>query len=191
MASMTADAETMRERIARARRGEPGAATRLVRDHDAWVRSAIYAVTGRSELVDDLVQQIWTRVWERLDTLENPEQFRAWLYSVARNTALDGSMADKRRRTRFTPLDDQAAPLDRRQPGPLAAVARGELQATLVGAVQALPALYREPFVLRHLEDWNYAEIGQVLGLSVETVETRLVRARRMLREMLQGKVEP
>ncbi len=188
---MTADAETMRERIARARRGEPGAAARLVRDHDAWVRSAIYAVTARSELVDDLVQQIWTRVWERLDTLENPEQFRAWLYSVARNTALDGSMADKRRRSRFTPLDDHAAPLDRRQPGPLAAVARGELQATLVGAVQSLPALYREPFVLRHLEDWNYAEIGQVLGLSVETVETRLVRARRLLREMLQGKVEP
>jgi RNA polymerase sigma-70 factor (ECF subfamily) len=57
--------------------------------------------------------------------------------------------------------------------------------------VQSLPALYREPFVLRHLQDWSYAEIGEVLGLTTETVETRLVRARRMLREMLQGKVEP
>ena len=55
---------------------------------------------------------------------------------------------------------------------------------------ELLPAIYREPFVLRHLEDWSYAEIGEVLGLSVDTVETRLVRARRLLREMLQGKVE-
>ena len=191
MPSVTADAETLRERIAQVRDGEPGAAARLVRDHDAWVRSAIYAVTGRPDLVDDLVQQTWTRVWERLDTLENPEQFRSWLYSIARHAAIDGSIADRRRRTRFTPLEGQAPPPDQRQSEPVASAARRELQATLIGAVQALPALYREPFVLRHLEDWSYAEIGRVLGLSVETVETRLVRARRLLRESLQGKVEP
>ena len=72
----------------------------------------------------------------------------------------------------------------------LAAAAGNELEATLLQAVQALPVIYREPFVLRHLEDWSYAEIGEVLGLSVDTVETRLVRARRLLRESLQGKIE-
>ena len=66
----------------------------------------------------------------------------------------------------------------------------GEEQRNLVlDAVQSLPALYREPFVLRHLEDWSYREIGELLELPVDTVETRLVRARRLLREMLQGKV--
>jgi RNA polymerase sigma-70 factor (ECF subfamily) len=53
-----------------------------------------------------------------------------------------------------------------------------------------LPAIYREPFALRHLEGWTYAEIGTVLDLPLETVETRLVRARRLLREMLSGKVD-
>lgn len=66
-----------------------------------------------------------------------------------------------------------------------------ETHRTLLGAIEALPAIYREPFALRHLEDWSYARIGEALGLPVETVETRLVRARRLLRESLKGKIEP
>ena len=55
----------------------------------------------------------------------------------------------------------------------------------VLGAIRGLPAIYREPFILRHLEDWNYQQIAQTLGVSVEAVETRLVRARRLLREAL------
>ena len=56
-------------------------------------------------------------------------------------------------------------------------------------AIRALPALYREPFVLRHLNDWSYQEIGDVMGMPVDSVETRLVRARRFLREALKDKL--
>lgn len=189
MSSVTIDAESMRQLVAEAQQGDRVAADRLVREHASWVRSAIYAVTGRTELVDDIAQQVWVRVWQRLGTLESPQRLRSWLYAVARNTALDARLAERRREvlTRSA-IDPRAA--DGARPGPPGAVAGRELQATLLQAVQALPAHYREPFVLRHLEDWSYAEIGDVLNLSVETVETRLVRARRLLREMLQGKVE-
>jgi RNA polymerase sigma-70 factor (ECF subfamily) len=44
-----------------------------------------------------------------------------------------------------------------------------------------LPAAYREPFVLRHLEQWPYATIAEVLGITPMAVETRVARARRML----------
>jgi RNA polymerase sigma-70 factor (ECF subfamily) len=56
-------------------------------------------------------------------------------------------------------------------------------------AIQALPALYREPFVMRHLNGWTYSEIADVMGMPVDSVETRLVRARRFLRESLKDKV--
>ncbi len=59
----------------------------------------------------------------------------------------------------------------------------------LIEAIRALPALYREPFSLRHVHGWSYREIGEVLDMPVDTVETRLVRARRQLREALKGKV--
>ncbi len=190
MVTVTIDAESLREQIAKARRGDRWAAERLVRAHEGWVRSAIYAVSGRRDEADDLAQQVWARAWDRLDTLENPDQFRAWLYSIARNTAIDVGTAQRRRRAQTAALERATDVPDQQQRSPATVAAENELHATLLRAVQALPALYREPFVLRHLQDWSYAEIGEVLGLTIETVETRLVRARRMLRETLQGKVE-
>ena len=190
MSSLSIDAETMRRMVAEAQQGDRVAAEELIREHQPWVRSAIYAVTGRVDLVDDVAQQVWTRAWQRLDTLDNPRRLKSWLYAIARNTAIDAGVAHRRERDRTAPLDGQSGIGDRRQRSPYGAAAGNELQVTLLQAVQALPALYREPFVLRHLEDWSYAEIGEVLGLPVESVETRLVRARRMLRESLQGKVE-
>jgi RNA polymerase sigma-70 factor (ECF subfamily) len=187
---MSIDSESVRRMVTDAQQGDRVAADRLIRDHQGWVRSAVYAATGRADLVDDVVQQVWTRVWERLGTLENPRRLKPWLYSVARNAAIDACVAEDRRRVFNGPLGGDAPGPDGRHRSPFGAVAGRETHEVLLRAVQALPAIYREPFVLKHLEGWRYAEIGDVLGLTVETVETRLVRARRMLREMLEGKVE-
>jgi RNA polymerase sigma-70 factor (ECF subfamily) len=68
-------------------------------------------------------------------------------------------------------------------------VAAREQQALMLEAIASLPELYREPFVLKHAEGMSYRQIGELLGLPPDTVETRLVRARRLLREKLAGKV--
>ena len=60
---------------------------------------------------------------------------------------------------------------------------------TMLKAIGKLPEIYREPFVLKHLDGWSYAQIAEAMGLPVDTVETRLVRARRLLRQELAGKV--
>ena len=193
MSSVSIDAEMMGRLVSEAQQGSRAAVEQLIREHDAWVRSAIYAVTGRADLVDDIVQQVWVRVWQHLGTLADPRQLRAWLYTVARNAAIDCSTTEQRQRAWLGRLADGVGGRSSTSTycdGPFGAAAGNELQETLLRAVRSLPALYREPFVLRHLEDWSYAQIGEVLGLSVDTVETRLVRARRLLREMLQGKVE-
>ncbi|MEW6252214.1 MAG: RNA polymerase sigma factor [Planctomycetota bacterium] len=190
MSVVAIDAEAMRELVAGAQQGSRQAAERLIREHEGWVRSAIYGVTGRAELVDDIAQQVWTRAWQGLPGLADGRQLRSWLYTIARNTAIDYSMAHRRVQAAAVPLQHAAATPDRRDRGPDGTVAADELQKTLLQAVQSLPALYREPFVLRHLENWSYAEIASVLGLSVETIETRLTRARRLLREMLRGKID-
>lgn len=190
--SATLDSQAVGRLVLDARGGDRLAADRLVREHDRWIRSTIYAVTGRVDLVEDVAQQVWAQVWERLDTLREPTRLRSWLYNVARNAAIDASMASRRRRNETVSLEGTVEPpAEFRETNPVYSVIRDETQRVMLKAVQALPAIYREPFVLRHLEDWSYAEIGDVLNLSVETVETRLVRARRMLREMLKGKVTP
>ncbi len=175
--------------VALAQRGDRRAADRLVREHDGWVRSAIYAVIGRPDLVDDVAQQVWLRVWERLDTLQSPARLRPWLYTIARHTALDVGASHGRRSGRTTSLENVSAVDERSERHPAQAASRREQREVLLAAVQALPADYREPLVLRHLQDWSYAEIAQVLNVSVETVETRLVRGRALLRELLQDRV--
>ncbi len=191
MVSAILDTQAVSRLVVDARRGDRVAADRLIREHDRWVRSIVYAVCGRVDLVDDVTQQVWTQAWERLDSLRDPQRLRSWLYNIARNAAIDAGIARKRRSATVS-LEVAWEPSDGgRNVNPARAAMDGEVYGDLVDAVQSLPALYREPFVLRHLEDWSYAQIGEVLSLSVEAVETRLIRARRMLRETLKGKVAP
>ena len=185
---MAIDAEAWRQVVADARRGDRAAADRLVRENAAWIRSVIFAVTGRADGVDDIAQQVWARAWEQLDTLEDPSRLRSWLYSIARNAALDANEAGRRQRQAQKELSEHAA--TPRETSPVLRLAADELRTHVLEAIRALPVIYREPFVLRHVEDWSYAEIAAVLGLPIDSVETRLVRARRLLREWLQGKVE-
>ncbi len=189
MSSAIADAEALRTLVSAAQGGSRPAAEELVRAHEGWVRAVIYGVTGRPDMVDDVAQQVWAQVFERLESLEDPARLRSWLYTVARNAAIDASQARRRRSTTdLEVVGDSLRTRHREHPDQLAAGA--ELRQALLQAVQALPAIYREPFVLRHLEEWSYAEIGELLGMPEETVETRLVRARRLLREMLKGKID-
>ncbi len=192
MASVSLDLEALGHLVAEAQRGDRPAADRLVREHQRWVCSVIYGVSGRPDLVEDVAQQVWTQVWQRLDSLKDPRRLRSWLYTIARNAAIDAGVARKRHRDANVGLDAVKDGLgDRRAPGPVRWAMGNETHRALLGAIEALPAIYREPFALRHLEDWSYARIGEALGLPVETVETRLVRARRLLRESLKGKIEP
>lgn len=168
----------------------PASGEAAVRQHERWLRGVIYAVTGRLDLVDDVFQEVWIRACRQIHGVRDPKRIRGWLYRVARNAAIDARRS--LRRQRGVSLD--AVPGD--GPGehhsdPATRLMQSELRERLLRAVEALPMRYREPFVLRHLEDWSYAQIAELLGLSLETVETRLVRARRLLREMLDGNLNP
>ncbi len=187
----TLDADVLQQLVTGAQRGDRVAADALIREHDGWVRSIIYGVVGRPDLIDDIAQQVWTQVWTRLSSLKDPKRLRPWLYTIARNAAIDGGMAHRRARLRNGRLEPVAETrADDRASDPAGRVSRNELYETLLQAIQGLPMIYREPFALRHLEGWSYAEIGEVLQMPLETVETRLVRARRLLREGLTNRME-
>ena len=168
-------------------RGEPEALSEFVRRHERWVRGVIFGVVGRGDLVDDVAQHVWTSVWQQIGTLRDPGKWRAWLYQLTRRAAIDAGKRAKRRSRGEAAADDVAMTVAGPVPSPEADLIADERHRQVMQAVQSLPSHYREPFVLKHLEGWSYARIGEVLGLPVDTVETRLVRARRMLRETLQG----
>ncbi len=178
------------------RGGDRYAFSELVRRHSGWVRGVVFGVLGNRDGVEDVSQQVWTAVWQRIGELREPNRWRPWVYRLARNAAIDAGREWKRRRQRFQTLDAEhanAEPANRREPGPGDARRESgvaEKHRMVLSAVKGLPALYREPFVLRHLSGWTYREIADVMGMPVDSVETRLVRARRLLRESLRDEVK-
>ncbi len=170
--------------IAAAQRGESRALEAFVRRHDGWVRHVVYAAVGNPALVDDVAQQVWTTVWQQIGTLVDSARWRGWLYRTAKNAAIDAGI--KRARERRCRADFSHAGLLASKSGDPAIVAAvAEQHRRVLEAIRALPEIYREPFMLRHLEGWSYAQIGEAMDLPVDTVETRLVRARRQLRTSL------
>lgn len=171
--------------IAAAQRGERSALDAFVRRNDRWVRSVIYTTCGSTPHADDIAQQIWMRVWEQIGTLVEIARWRGWLYMLARNAAIDAGQKSSRLRKRQASLPDNGEHVATQSEEPALRIARAEDERRILNAIKGLPTIYREPFMLRHLEEWSYARIGEALNLPVDTVETRLVRARRMLRETL------
>jgi len=170
------------------RSGDRYAFEELVRRQHRWVCGIVFGVLGRQDQLDDVVQQVWLTVWQRIPKLRDPARWRSWLYRLTRNAAIDAGRNATRTRERSLAL-----PLEGHEPAGHGrtgeAADGGELHGEVLEAIKALPALYREPFVLRHLNGWSYEQIADVMGMPVDSIETRLVRARRFLRESLKNRL--
>ena len=154
-----------------------------------WVRGILFGTVSDVHRVDDLLQDVWATVWSQIGKLREPSRWRSWLYRLAKNTAIDAGRKQTRERQRMEQVLQAAPAVARTAPSPIHQLVSAEQQEMVLQAIRALPAIYREPFVLRHLEEWSYRRIGEVLEMPVDTVETRLVRARRLLREALKDRL--
>lgn len=173
--------------------GDAHAMAEFMRTQGRWVRAVAYGVLGRTGDLDDVCQRVWIQVWRQARRLDDPARWRSWVYRIVRNAATDAARAGQRRK-RLGGLSGTDADVLAATPAPVhtspeRSVLADEEHRAILEAIGRLPEIYREPFVLKHVEGWSYAEIGELLGLPPDTVETRLVRARRLLREKLAGKV--
>lgn len=174
--------------MAAIQQGDRQALDELVARHGRWVRAIVYAQLGDAAAADDVLQHVWLRVWQQASTVRDVRAWRGWLASLARNAAYDEARRRERERGRLCP-DDRAALDTVVQPSSGPDAAAQDRSRRVMQAIAGLPAIYREPLVLRHLEDWSYRQIADVLGIPPDTVETRLVRARRLLRDALGAEV--
>lgn len=164
---------------------DAGSMVQIMQRHERWVRGVVFGVLGRADSVDDVMQEIWLTVWRRASTLQDSSRWRFWLYAIARNAAVDAGRKVTRQRAMWKRLTQQLSHSAGYDGHVHHRLAGKEQHERVLSAIRGLPEIYREPFVLRHLEDWSYRQIAQTMGLPVDTVETRLVRARRLLRQVL------
>jgi RNA polymerase sigma-70 factor (ECF subfamily) len=167
------------EIVRRAQAGDQDAFHALYREQAGRVYALCLRMSGDRSSAEELTQDVFVRVWQKLRTFRGESAFSTWLHRLATNVALMAQRARTRRERRVEPVEDPAV-FDRGTP---AAPIQG---IDLEQALARLPAGAREVFVLHDVEGYGHAEIGRLLGIAEGTSKAQLFRARRLLRGMLE-----
>ncbi len=177
--------------IERARCGDSRAQQNLWRAHRRWVAAIVLAHRPRSVDVDDLMQEVAVKFISRVQTLRNPRAFRPWLRQIVINVCRGAArserpalyLADDGRPDGAGPEIGRVAAPPARGSSPAQSADQRDSARYVLDQALTLPPEYREPLLLRCVQALTYQQIGAILDMPVTTVETRLARARRMLRE--------
>ncbi|UCG56423.1 MAG: RNA polymerase sigma factor [Phycisphaerales bacterium] len=168
--------------VCAAQNGDKKALQLLFERNWGWVKALVWGLVGDRHDVDDVLQETCVRVISKIDTLREPERFRAWLAVIARRQVLQYSRK-RCRRPQPGDLELAVGQHDEQVDEPLTCMERDELCQQVHDAVRCLPEKYREVFVLAHSGDLKYGQIAEILDIPVTTMQIRLVRARRMIYE--------
>jgi len=182
---------TQERLIVRARRGDRHAQQELWRAHRRWVAAIILAHRPQSAEVDDLMQEVAVKLISKLSSLRDASAFRPWLRQIVINVCR-GTARSARPMLHLAQAEAPeegsvdagliAPPTDRNATSSQL-VDRNDAASRLMQQVLSLPPEYREPLLLRCVQSMTYQQISEILDLPVTTIETRLARARRMLRD--------
>ncbi len=138
-------------------------------------------LTRDDDAAAETLQDVWLRVLRGIVRLREPARLRAWLFGIARRAVMD------RLRQEYAAAELVAAELDEFAAPDEAEVLADDL-ALLHRELMRLPLVEREALTLFYLRELSLLEIAAVLAIPVGTVKSRLFRARRLLREQMQGK---
>lgn len=162
-------------------RGDRDAFGILVSRHASAVLSVTRRMLGQTADAEDVAQEAFVAAYKALQGFQLEAKFSTWLYRIAVNKCTD---VLRTRRPGTVSIDAGAEegtwePADEDTPD--RALEQGELAGQLDQAVQALPPLYRESFVLRHVEGLGYDEMSTILGVHRDTLKMRVYKARHIL----------
>jgi RNA polymerase sigma-70 factor, ECF subfamily len=143
-----------------------------------------YRLAGNRHDALDMVQEAYETIWRKLPSLRSPEAFPAWYLQVTANACRDWLRRHRRAPTPISP-DRSELPQQTAAEAPEQAALRREAQEIVQEAVRSLPPDYAVTVALHYQEGVGYRELAALLGVPARTVETRLRRAREMLRKRL------
>ena len=166
------------ELLERARTGDQNAFAELVGRYRGRTWAVCLRIAGNQHDAEDALQNALTAAWQNLDKFRGDAKFSTWIHRIAANAAL--AVIRKRRDMPDENIDTNLA----------SSAPRIDERVAVVEAVQSaltkLPEAFREAIVLREYAELTYADIAAHQGVPVQTVKSRINRARTQLREILE-----
>jgi RNA polymerase sigma-70 factor, ECF subfamily len=171
-----------KELLNQIRSGNDRAFTDLYNKHRRRLLAYCFRLLQDRIAAEDVVQVTFQKAYESLSSLDKPELFFYWLYSIARNEVY-GVIRKTRKNGAISPLDDDTEVWDNETPHEL--IVKSELAELVQHHLSHLKVEYREVLVLRQYDKLSYAEIAAITGDSISSVESRLFKARKALARKL------
>jgi len=173
--------------VMRARDGDYAAFEMLFERHRALVYRFAYQMRGRRDDAEDMVQEAFVRAYQNLNRYRDEAKFTTWLLRIVSNLCTDQARMSQRR----TNLEQKEATagLDWMTIGefenPIENLEQDRRKGLLRKAIAGLPVHHRQMIVMRDIEEREYNDIAEVLGITIGGAKLRVLRARRALRVRL------
>ena len=177
--------------MVRFRGGDPRAFELLLERHQKPIFQFVFRSVGVKAVAEELTQETFLRVIKQKSVYEQRARFTTWLYTLARNLCIDHSRRMQHRRAKsLDAVDEEGHSLLERTADKALSVERQavseELQKKLRAAIETLPDDQREVFLLREEADLSFKEIAEIVGISENTVKSRMRYALTKLRSLLE-----
>jgi RNA polymerase sigma-70 factor (ECF subfamily) len=181
--------------IRRCMDGDSGAWAELVRTHHRRVYGMCYRFTGNAADAEDLTQDVFLKIYSNLASFDMGRgTLQVWITTMTRNLLVDNFRRTRNQRATGSldegwDVTDELRPVDRltsEGPSPHESAAQKELAKMVQTALARVSVELREAVILRDLQDLDYKEIAQVLGIPEGTVKSRISRGRAELARLLE-----
>jgi RNA polymerase sigma-70 factor, ECF subfamily len=184
--SAIVDPTVLKTWIQRAQKGDVGSYQNIYDSFARKLLNFVYRMVHSLEEAEDITQETFVAVYQKLGTLQDSDKFEAWLFRIARNyiyqryrkrapaaVSIDAPSEDGRLMTEL--VDGRKNPDEEYQ--------TQELEGVITDVIAGLPEKYREVFVLSALQHLSYQEIADIVGRSIPSVKTDIHRARLEVRD--------
>jgi RNA polymerase sigma-70 factor (ECF subfamily) len=178
------DTAALERLLERSRSGDERAMESIYEMFKTRVFQLAYRHTYNPVIAEDLMQEVFLKVFTHLGEVKAAETFPAWIYRVALNTCYSYLRGKKLRSERTVPLSEIEGKLDEA----VYDTHEKEIGKPIDDAIQVLPARLRSVFVLHDVEGFKHGEIARLLGCSVGTSKSQLFKARLKVRDALKGR---
>ncbi len=186
----------MDDLIKKVKSGDLNAFSALVSLHEQKAVNFAYRMLKDTHEAEDAAQEAFLRAFDKINTFRENSTFSTWFFTILNNICLD--MLRKRSRSADTVSiykndsndDEYELQIEDTSAGPYDALQKKEMQSALEQALTQLSDEHRAVILLRDINDFDYEEIAKALNISLGTVKSRISRARKALRKILEEKKE-
>jgi RNA polymerase sigma-70 factor, ECF subfamily len=184
--SLSADPAALKKWIAKVQRGDADAYQNIYQLFARRILNYVYRMVHSLAEAEDLTQETFVVVFEKLGTLKDSDKFEPWLFSIARNFVYQRHRKRSPANVSIDALDEdghQVIQLADERKNPDEAFQSAELEDVVSDIISDLPEKYREVFILSALQHLSYERISDIIGRSLPSVKTDIHRARLEVRK--------